>query len=304
MDINKELEDTIIKEHTINKLCAYAIGKKYSIKGKKIVSLLKINNIFTPKRSGKKRFYQLDDNYFNIIDTEDKAYFLGLLFADGCNLQEENTVILQLSDEDKNILEKFRSYIKSNKPLRLYQKSLKNPRWKDIAVLEIISKQISINLTKLGCMPRKTFKLKFPLAEQVPTHLLNHFIRGYFDGDGCITYFFNKGKYLKCTVSIVSTSDFVNKLGALMKKEIGINCYINQRFPGRNNNNRTLNISGNIQCCKFMNWIYNDKNTFLQRKWDKYQKFLEIYNQKLKPITSTSSVDALPFTVVISNPKL
>lgn len=73
--------------------------------------------------------YTFNKNYFEKIDSEDKAYFLGLLYADGCNstsaTQNHASIVLNLQEGDKEILEKFMKYINSNKPL-LYRPKQEN----------------------------------------------------------------------------------------------------------------------------------------------------------------------------------
>ena len=65
--------------------------------------------------------YTFNKDYFERIDSKDKAYFLGLLYADGCNsisaTKQHHTIVLNLQEKDKDILDIFNKYINSNKPL-------------------------------------------------------------------------------------------------------------------------------------------------------------------------------------------
>ena len=71
--------------------------------------------------------YTFNKDYFERIDSKDKAYFLGFLYADGCNsistTQHHCTIILNLQEKDKDILDIFNKYINSNKPLTY------RPKW-------------------------------------------------------------------------------------------------------------------------------------------------------------------------------
>src|SRR6185436_15958506 len=65
---------------------------------------IKVNKC--PKKNALK--YSLNENYFNTVDTEDKAYFLGLFYADGYNRRKDGYCGIQLQSDDSYILEKFR----------------------------------------------------------------------------------------------------------------------------------------------------------------------------------------------------
>ena len=76
---------------------------------KNLKEILKKNNIIPRNKSIANRIYFCDDNYFEKIDSKDKAYFLGLLMADGNKYK--NTVRIELQEKDKSILELFKKYI-------------------------------------------------------------------------------------------------------------------------------------------------------------------------------------------------
>ena len=124
------------------------------------------------------RKYDFNTNYFNKIDSEEKAYWLGFLYADGCITHGECK--LELSAIDKLHLEKFKQALNCN------DKELRYRKEKNSYILYFNSVALVQDLIRLGCMPRKTFLLTFPTYEQVPKTLIHHFMRGYFDGDGCI----------------------------------------------------------------------------------------------------------------------
>lgn len=92
------------------------------------------------------RKYSLNQNYFDCIDTEAKAYYLGLLYADGYNNEKGGEIHLSLQEEDKLILEKFLKELKSNQTLIFLNLQEKNKNRKNIYRLSISSKQISKRL--------------------------------------------------------------------------------------------------------------------------------------------------------------
>lgn len=247
------------------------LAKYYNISSVAVNALLRRHGYKAKSQSELQRKYNIDETFFDVIDTEEKAYFLGFLYADGCNATNRNAVTLSLKDDDKEILEKLNSLLQPEKPLG-YRKSGQT-------TLLISNKHISQRLVELGCHRAKTYTLVFPSEKQVPKHLVRHFVRGYFDGDGWV------GEKAIC---IVSTLNFCNSLSEILKEQLGINCYIRARHPERKNNIRMLELS-NKSARKFLNWIYKDSNIHLQRKYERYLKQMD-YNNSIKE-TRICSVD-------------
>jgi hypothetical protein len=234
------------------------IAKQYSCNVKTVLNLLKINNIKLRTNSEFNRKYFINHNFFEKIDTEEKSYFLGLLYADGCNHKNSTIVSLGLSEKDKNILEIFSSFVQPEKPL-LFRKS-NNTKWSNSYVLVIQSRKISSDLEILGCISNKTHLLNFPTENQVPDYLISHFIRGYFDGDGSI----NNGK--RKHFSFVGTFNFIQKLQILFKDKLNFNITKTSFRHFDNTNTVTLLKCGRIQSIKFGEWLYKDANFYLERK--------------------------------------
>lgn len=257
----------ICEKYKTGKYFLSDLSNKYLVTKNTISNILKKNNIEVVHKlrkntkAGGKRLYTLDEHYFDIIDTEEKAYFLGLLYADGCNYEKRKLINIALQEEDKEILEKFNIAINSNKPL--YQIKKKNENCKIQFKIELASKHMSQQLTKLGCTPRKSLTLIFPTEEQVPFYLIRHFVRGYFDGDGSISYRLHKNKYKKYLVQIISTLDFCNSLQNIIPCLSSI-CQDNRSL---NTSTRILCISGKNQVIKFINWLYTDSSIYLNRKY-------------------------------------
>lgn len=250
------------------------LATKYGITMAAICGLLHRRGFETNyyKTCGQK--YDINEAFFDNIDTEEKAYILGLLYADGYNNENSNTVTLSLSEIDKNILDKIQIAIQSNKPLFFARKQSDNNS--NQYRLIITNKHISQQLAKLGCMQAKTFKITFP--EWLQNDLIPHFIRGYCDGDGYI----NKNPK-KPSICIVATEMFCNKLAEILKEKCDINCYIRTRHKERNHNIRMLEISGRQQVISFLNFTYKNANIFLDRKMELANNILN-YTKPLKPI--------------------
>lgn len=160
--------------------------------------------------------YKFKENFFEIIDTEEKAYWLGFLYADGCVRNNKKNRIyavrLRLAVKDLSHLKKFKKALCSNHPIKINTDRIKyKNKWNefDICSIYVYSIKMVEDLIALGCIPKKSLILKFPNAKQVPEKFIHHFIRGYFDGDGHIG-FNHKFK-------LMGTKKFLNKVKDIIK---------------------------------------------------------------------------------------
>jgi hypothetical protein len=230
-----------------------------------VLKVVKENKL-TRTISEAKRIYYLDQTVFDKIDTEEKAYWLGFLFADGYNNEKRGSVILTLHNRDIDILHKFTNFLNTNKPI------CKNT--KDSSKVAIESKHMSKILSKIGMIQRKTHVLEFPDIEK---HLIRHFIRGYFDGDGCVTY----GKELNqhINISITSTKMFLAKL---INEINDIKFWMNKRHKNRIDNIYTLATGGVCNIIKFYHYLYNDTTICMFRKKNKFEEWFNWYFTNIK----------------------
>ena len=139
--------------------------------------------------------------------------------------------------------------------------------------LEIGCKEIYNNIIKLGGCERKSLVAEFP---DVPDEYLRHFIRGYFDGDGGVSY--NKiNKYL--IVSFTGTDNMMIGIQNRLICGCGLNkVKLSCRHPERNNNIRTLLYSGNVNTRKICDYFYKNitTNLYIERKKNKFYKQFNI----------------------------
>lgn len=219
-----------------------------------------------------------DSNFFEKIDNEIKAYFLGFMYADG--YVNNKGLKISLQEQDVDILNRFKKEIKFDGNLYFLERSKKNPNWKNVYTLSIYDRKIAQDLINKGCIQNKTFKIEFPTF--ISHDLIRHFIRGYFDGDGYVGYRFYKDKYLYIQSKFVSTENFCDEVIKLAKSELGINGYKETRHPERNHNIRQLSFSGNKQSLKFLDWIYEKSSISLNRKYKKYLEAKSVYNNKVR----------------------
>lgn len=230
-------------------------------------------NIHKYKEKMSKAFhkYSLDEHVFDVIDTEQKAYWLGFLMADGYNHENKSAICLRLQAEDAEILEKFKSFLKSDAPMYSFERITRvNHLKREQKEVRVNSVHLSKQLAKLGCVQGKTYTLEYPTC--VPETLMNHFIRGYFDGDGCISV--KKRNNRKSTnsmtyqLTIAGKKEFLQNIQNWLVKEAGVN-NIRLEIP-KNNFAKVLHYGGRINATKILNYLYKDATIYLKRKHDIY----------------------------------
>ena len=208
------------------------------------------------------KYKDLNLNFFDVVDTEEKAYFLGFLYADGC--VSDYTVSLKLQKRDQMIVERFRDLISPTSPIKLIENKYSGVR--------IHSKPLCQQLINLGCFQRKSLILKFP--HKLEDRFISHFIRGYSDGDGTITYSLAENGRKDFAWKITSTKDFCQSVSDLLFQTLQINCPQSLSCPKNNNLiTTTLSVGGSLQLMKVLGWIYKDATVYLPRKYDKYLEF-------------------------------
>lgn len=238
-------------------LSTIKLAKKYNCKwDSTVLRILKKHQIPRRDRSNQRRLFEINEKSFENIDTQEKAYFLGLLYADGGNVR--NCIYLSLQKCDALILEKMNHVIGSNKPIRFYT----NSQGCEYGRLSISNKYLIDKLRLLGIVERKTYKIRFP--DFLPRELHQPFVRGYFDGDGCLCIQEKRNKGL---ITITSNKDFCLDLKNVIESHVDINCLV-QDINGKKVK-RTA-ISGNRQILKFGDWLYNSSTIHFPRKYEKY----------------------------------
>ena len=255
-------------------LSTVKIGKEFNCCHKTIARILEKNGI---KRVGKgRRKYYFDEHYFDIIDTQNKAYILGFLFADGNNYSSKGTISISLKEEDKLILEKMRKELKLDKPLKFQDNSKDNHNGyisKNSYILNLFSTYLCSTLNNVGMMPNKSLIVKFPTI--IPNDLISHFVRGYYDGNGSIYRQIKNENNHAISVTITSTDKFCESLVNISNDMIDLDCKI---YDASNHNGITkvFTISGRNKAKVFLDWIYKDADMFLQRKYDRYCEYYNI----------------------------
>ena len=273
LKITRQTNVDILSEEDIDSICSLysanvssmELSKKYNICQSSILKILRAGNVDIKDNSHCKRYYKINEHYFDNIDDEHKAYWLGLLFADGYNQECRNSIILTLKEEDKYILTNLLDDLESNYCIKpLYNKKFNSTAYK----IRISNKRISEQLKEKGVVQNKTFISNFP---NIDNNLIRHFIRGYFDGDGCISLSMRgvNNDRMYATFSIVNGNyDFLKELN--LKMNIDCDKIIS---PVKNIYQIAYNKYSEI--IKLYDYLYSDATIYLKRKNDKFIDYLK-----------------------------
>lgn len=205
---------------------------------------------------------------FKSIDTEFKAYLLGLIAADG-HVSKQGKVELTLQEKDKDLLEEVKKGLGHITPLiKKEGRGNRQNAWR----LMLCSKEIVKDLNSIGLDNNKTENLSIDILESVPSYLLRDFVRGFFDGDGCITE--TKNDY---DLGIIGCQSFIEPLKTILEDLLGIHFSISKH--GTTSYIRTIRVSGRYQCIKFAEWMYAGSNIYMKRK---YEKHIELVNSQVE----------------------
>lgn len=268
--VPQEILLNIIKDYKNGKSMRQ-IEKDYGVTRQSVAKYLEKEKIKTQSGNHYRKYYHNFD-YFENIDTERKAYWLGFMFADGyivdySNKYGEDKFGITLNMNDIKTLEDFKKDISSTNPITDVSSKGHN-----LARI-IMSSQKTVNdLIAHGCIKQKSLVLKPPI--NVPKDFIHHFIRGFFDGDGSI--FYNKSEFERhknwntpsYSICITSTKEMIEWIIDI----IGLGHLIQEK---RREKTWYYRLSGNRQVKSFCDFIYKDATIFMERKYKLYQDLLK-----------------------------
>lgn len=228
---------------------------------------LKEKGIVTTPRELRNRKYFVDDSFFKKIDTQEKAYILGFVCADG-HINARKTcynLVIELSQKDESILKKIKSCMKSNHPISRRTRPPVRPNGRETKCSSlIISRKCLVqDLKRLGLETNKTWSLSIPSIDK---KLFSHWLRGFIDGDGCISID-GENRASVNFVSTISVSDEI--IRRLKENNIVARQSINYSYTKPLAN--TL-ITNRKEIFKLRDFIYNNCSICLERK-------LKIFNE-------------------------
>ena len=217
--------------------------------------------------------YKLNYNKFDKIDTEEKAYWLGFLFADGYNgVQNIKGKLkprfeLSLKGSDISHLKKFSFFMECKRDIIKLGTSKCCGKTYERCRFLIANQHLHDILYQYGCVHNKSLVLKFPEINIFSNKsLIYDFIRGYVDGDGCLSLVTYKSGNIALDLQIIGTQEFLEKV--IQYLGIPKDKYIkDKRRP--NTNTYTIRYIGKT-ALQVSNLLYEHASIYLDRKKNIY----------------------------------
>lgn len=224
-----------------------------------------------------------NDTFFDIIDSEIKAYLLGFFIADGCIYKESQEtrkalrLSIGLSEKDEDIIKLYKDNICPNNKLQTTNYKGGAVDRKPVKIIKWSSKYMGdILINKYNIKQRKTndylFSFNFNLIQD---EFIRHFIRGFFDGDGQVSFSrINK----QFTLAMYGTSKiFLTQIGDIISSKLDVN-YVIDSTKKKNVELFLLRFNSNGKRKEFIKrlykWYYEDSEFFMFRKKDIFESYL------------------------------
>ena len=255
------------------------LGSKYNIKRQTLSERFKKWGYEIINQQNKCR---LNENCFDNMNTEEQFYWLGFMYADGNISKEGNRVEMRLSLKDKNHLEKFRKFLQLTTEIRIGETNgIK------FCHLSVRNKHLWNTLNRLGCVPQKSLTLIFPNLKLFKnTANILHFIRGYVDGDGCLTIF-KDGDKLRTRLTMLGTESFLNSINYLFSNK----GYIRNKST-ENYTNQAFELKfSDIPSRIIARYLYENATIYLDRKYEKFLEFCRLEEESSRRLSSNIGED-------------
>ena len=256
----EQIEDILNKYQ--NNWSQQKIADFYQVSRPVIKRILKVQNdkIIIRDKTSK---YQYQQDIFEIIDTAEKAYWLGFLAADGCNYQREHnaSIILNVHQKDMEHLNKFKQFCNTNAEIKSYVGYEGFSNQTPMCKIVLNSKKISNDLIDKGIVPNKSLILQPPnISEQ----FYKPFILGYFDGDGSIS---KTSQYNNYSISIQGTKEILTWICQVLNWDANLE----KRDNNSIHNSYYIRCGGTNKPYWILNQLYNSCETHLDRKFNIYK---------------------------------
>lgn len=256
-------KDDIVNDYLSGNYTCRTLGAKYGCSFPTISIILKEKGIRVKSNTETVKVHYFKEDYFDVIDTHAKAYFLGYICADGYVNNKQQALSFYISMKDVEILENLKKELGSDHLLRpLEHINPKSGHASKMVQLYIQSKHMVDSLNKLGVYQAKSLTMKFL---DLPEEFHNSFCLGYFDGDGCVK--------TRQQISVVGTWEFCQKYQEILISKVGLN--LTKLYPHDTTKELCyMQYSGREHLTKIFNFLYKDSPYKLTRKYDRFTKLM------------------------------
>jgi DNA-binding transcriptional regulator WhiA len=214
--------------------------------------------------------YPVNSNFFDNIDCEAKAYWWGFLYADGYVGKDARALVINLNDKDEKHLVKFRDLISPTRPIRKEIKFRKHLGIKThTSILRVDDNHLCLRLQELGMIPKRPhFEY---IKNNLSDDLFRHWVRGYFDGDGCAS---------KSTpdIKVLGQEDLLQWIVYVLNDNNILHTKARPRRKGGPNGTKIniyeLIIGGSHQMTSLRKYFYEDATIYLKRKKDIFDTYI------------------------------
>ena len=250
------------------------LGSKYNIKRQTLSERFKRWGYEIINQQNKCR---LNEHCFDSMNTEEQFYWLGFMYADGNISKEGNRIEMRLSLKDKDHLEKFRSFLQLTTEIRTGETN-----GIEFCHLSVRNKHLWSTLNNLGCTPQKSLTLTFPnLKLFAKKEYILHFIRGYVDGDGCLTIS-KDGDKLRTRLTMVGTESFLSSINRLFSNK----GYVRNKST-ENYTNQAFELKfSDLPSRKLARYLYENATIYLDRKYEKFLEFCRLEEESSRRLSS------------------
>lgn len=252
-------------EETASMIAAYAGGEQATGIARRmgrgvntILKNLKKHGVRIRSKRENSTALPVNEAFFSAIDTEEKAYWLGFIGADGCVYK--NNLGIALAAKDVGHLEKFKACIQSGHPIKFENKSREYKGTVSIsrmATIRFASRKVADDLLRCGITPNKSLTLQ---PWQGPPELMRHYWRGMVDGDGCLQFDPDKQRWsvgLVGTLAVVTA--FRNFAKAIAGNEGSVSSPLSSKIS-------VATFRGTNSAVAVMRLLYDGATIYLDRK--------------------------------------
>lgn len=250
------------------------VSRKYGISIPGLSYQMKKRNIEYDNQKFIKRKHYFNENFFETIDSESKAYFLGFIIADGSverptKWGKVNRLKINISHKDIEILKMFKKEIGADTvDIETYIPSAETYSQNPMSRFTLNSVKLCDDLKKYGVIKNKRTKEVLPILDK---DLMPHLIRGFFDGDGSIYARQINGKPL---VSFTKSKSVLTGIREYLIKELNVSPGPSILEVGSGRKSYTYRLSSAADNENFYHFIYDNANFYLNRKYEKFTSLL------------------------------